>query len=273
MDYGVHAFFVQLRSLEDHAPLPGRLLGDIGPKAGFNSVDNGFARFDRVRLPRDALLGGIAAVGADGRYRRVPGGEKRVYGAMLHVRATLVAGAALSLARAVTVAVRYSVVRAQGFLGDGAGAGGKAAAAAEERVVLDYPTQRRALLPLVAWAFALHFQGAAFRGSYERYLADPEGEAPALPGLHAASAGLKALVTGALHAGIETCRRMCGGHGYAQSSGLWELHNDTLAFVTLEGTQQVLEPQTARHLLRARAAARKGKPVEDPLARYLATAR
>ncbi|CAM9141229.1 unnamed protein product, partial [Heterosigma akashiwo] len=260
VDYGVHAFFVQLRSLEDHAPLPGRLLGDIGPKAGFNSVDNGFARFDRVRLPRDALLGGIAAVGADGRYRRVPGGEKRVYGAMLHVRATLVAGAALSLARAVTVAVRYSVVRAQGFLGDGAGGSP------------GLPDPAAGAAAAGGLGLRLALPGGRLRGSYERYLADPEGEAPALPGLHAASAGLKALVTGALHAGIETCRRMCGGHGYAQSSGLWELHNDTLAFVTLEGTQQVLEPQTARHLLRARAAARKGKPVEDPLARYLATA-
>lgn len=41
---GVHPFFVQLRSMSDHKPLPGVTLGDIGPKLGFNSSDNGFCR-------------------------------------------------------------------------------------------------------------------------------------------------------------------------------------------------------------------------------------
>ena len=31
-DYGPHAFVIQLRSLENHHPLPGVELGDIGPK-------------------------------------------------------------------------------------------------------------------------------------------------------------------------------------------------------------------------------------------------
>jgi len=30
--YGVHAFIVPIRSLEDHSPLPGITVGDIGPK-------------------------------------------------------------------------------------------------------------------------------------------------------------------------------------------------------------------------------------------------
>ncbi|CAN0031627.1 unnamed protein product, partial [Choristocarpus tenellus] len=41
---GVHPFFVQLRSMTDHTPLHGITLGDIGPKLGFNSTDNGFCR-------------------------------------------------------------------------------------------------------------------------------------------------------------------------------------------------------------------------------------
>lgn len=45
---GVHPFFVQLRSLSDHKPLPGVTLGDIGPKLGFNSTDNGFCRYSLV---------------------------------------------------------------------------------------------------------------------------------------------------------------------------------------------------------------------------------
>ncbi|CAN0322434.1 unnamed protein product, partial [Ectocarpus sp. 4 AP-2014] len=42
---GVHPFFVQLRSMTDHSPLKGVAIGDIGPKLGFNSTDNGFCRY------------------------------------------------------------------------------------------------------------------------------------------------------------------------------------------------------------------------------------
>jgi len=31
-------------------------LGDIGPKFGFDSIDNGFLRFNRVRIPRENML-------------------------------------------------------------------------------------------------------------------------------------------------------------------------------------------------------------------------
>uniref|UniRef100_H2YNM1 Acyl-coenzyme A oxidase N-terminal domain-containing protein n=1 Tax=Ciona savignyi TaxID=51511 RepID=H2YNM1_CIOSA len=40
--HGIHAFVVQLRSLEDHKPLPGITVGDIGPKFGYGANDNGF---------------------------------------------------------------------------------------------------------------------------------------------------------------------------------------------------------------------------------------
>lgn len=52
-------FIVQLRSLEDHNPLPGITVGDIGMKfgnGGYNSMDNGVLRFDHVRIPRNQML-------------------------------------------------------------------------------------------------------------------------------------------------------------------------------------------------------------------------
>ncbi|GFQ07027.1 peroxisomal acyl-coenzyme a oxidase 1 [Phtheirospermum japonicum] len=58
-DHGVHGFIVQVRSLEDHRPLPGITVGDIGMKfgnGGFNTTDNGVLRFDRVRIPRNQML-------------------------------------------------------------------------------------------------------------------------------------------------------------------------------------------------------------------------
>ena len=49
-DYGMHAFITQIRDLETHKPLPGVTIGDIGPKFGYNGVDNGFLRFEYVQL-------------------------------------------------------------------------------------------------------------------------------------------------------------------------------------------------------------------------------
>ena len=49
-DMGVHAFFVPLRHLDTHRSLPGISLGDIGPKLGFNSIDNGWVAHAQVPL-------------------------------------------------------------------------------------------------------------------------------------------------------------------------------------------------------------------------------
>ena len=49
---------VQLRSLDDHLSLPGITIGDIGMKFGngaYNATDNGFVRFDHVRIPRGQM--------------------------------------------------------------------------------------------------------------------------------------------------------------------------------------------------------------------------
>ena len=223
-----------LRSLETHAPLPGVSLGDIGPKLGFNSIDNGWCRFDEVRVPRDHLLGGVAKVTPQGGYERVQGGEKRMYGAMLDVRANIVSKAAVALAKASVIACRYSTVRQQGY----DAASSSASKPLREVAVIEHATQAVGVLPWLAMAYGLHFTGTRFRKQYTAFLQhDPQ--APPLPMLHAESSGLKALLTQRVADGIEALRKLCGGHGYSALSGLPELSNNYLALATLEGTQQV----------------------------------
>jgi acyl-CoA oxidase len=55
-DHGVKPFFVQIRDFDNHMPLEGVKVGDIGPKLGYNSVDNGYLSFDSFRIPRTSML-------------------------------------------------------------------------------------------------------------------------------------------------------------------------------------------------------------------------
>ena len=50
-------------------PLPGITVGDMGQKLGFEGVDNGFALFDHVRIPRENLLNRTGDVTHAGNYR------------------------------------------------------------------------------------------------------------------------------------------------------------------------------------------------------------
>lgn len=51
-DRGVHNFLVPLRDMTTHKLLPGVTTGDIGPKIGYNNMDNGYAFFKNVVIPR-----------------------------------------------------------------------------------------------------------------------------------------------------------------------------------------------------------------------------
>ncbi len=252
-DLGIHSFIVQLRDVQDHSPLPGVTLGDIGPKLGFMSVDNGFLVFNHHRIPRDNMLMGLMEVTPEGQYRKKKGdgAEKILYGAMLDVRAGLVERGGATLARALTIAVRYSAVRKQGFApvaSAAAAAAGKAPPPPRELQVLDYPTQQHALMPLLAWAYVLQATGIFMRKRYKAYLKTLD--LSLLPEVHALSSGLKAMTGEVVSDGVDVCRRMCGGHGYLLASGLPEVFQNYTAVQTFEGTAQVLEPQLARFILR-----------------------
>lgn len=47
--FGPHAFIVQIRDMKTHQPLEGVVVGDIGPKFGYASMDNGYMLFNNIR--------------------------------------------------------------------------------------------------------------------------------------------------------------------------------------------------------------------------------
>ncbi|KAK4520271.1 uncharacterized protein ATC70_008404 [Mucor velutinosus] len=261
-DLGPHPFCVQIRSLEDHTPLPGITVGDIGPKFGFNTVDNGFIMFDHYRIPHVAFLAKYSQVKAGtGEYSKPPN-AKLSYGTMVFVRANIVLGVRYALAKATTIAIRYSAVRQQ-FV-DAANPR-KWDNKVIETPVLDYTMQQYRLLPAVAAAYACFFTGREMMRLYNlNQEAMQQGNYSLLADLHASSSGLKSLTTTMAIDAIEDCRRACGGHGYSMFSGLGQFYQDYLPNVTWEGDNYILTQQTARYLLKTfrNVVAGKAEPSE-----------
>ncbi|KAF4526154.1 hypothetical protein B566_EDAN008190 [Ephemera danica] len=120
---------------------PGITLGDIGHKFGFNAVNNGFMAFNKVRIPRNYMLMKNAQVLPDGSYVKSKGSSKLIYGSMMFVRVGVVVDMSFHVAKALTIAIRYSAVRRQSEMKPGE----------REPQILDYRTQQYKLLPYLSY--------------------------------------------------------------------------------------------------------------------------
>ncbi|XP_021031839.1 peroxisomal acyl-coenzyme A oxidase 1 isoform X2 [Mus caroli] len=249
--YGLHAFVVPIREIGTHKPLPGITVGDIGPKFGYEEMDNGYLKMDNYRIPRENMLMKYAQVKPDGTYVK-PLSNKLTYGTMVFVRSFLVGNAAQSLSKACTIAIRYSAVRRQSEI----------KRSEPEPQILDFQTQQYKLFPLLATAYAFHFLGRYIKETYMRINESiGQGDLSELPELHALTAGLKAFTTWTANAGIEECRMACGGHGYSHSSGIPNIYVTFTPACTFEGENTVMMLQTARFLMKIYDQVQSGKLV------------
>ena len=103
---------VQTRNTETWETLPGIECGDIGPKFGYNSKDNGFMIFRNVRIPRTQILSRYADVDREGNFK-IKGDLRVLYSVMLMTRVMIAVGCAPNLAKALIIGTRYAVVRRQ----------------------------------------------------------------------------------------------------------------------------------------------------------------
>jgi acyl-CoA oxidase len=280
-NHGPHPFVVHIRDLKTHEPLENIYVGDIGPKFGYNSMDNGFLLFNHVKIPHVNMLARFNYVDPNtSEYRRV-GSPSLIYGTLTWVRSNIVLDSGSSLARGVAIATRYAAVRRQFQDRDAeeAGIGG-------ETPVLNYKMVQARLLPLLAASYALHFTG---RGMMELYnanqeamkknLAAPSKRSPGpeelnsgadlLADLHSTSCGLKALGSTIAVDGLEMCRRACGGHGYSSYSGIGSWYSDYLPTATWEGDNYMLTQQVARYMLKTARAVINGTAPDNETSRIL----
>ncbi|KAK1142467.1 hypothetical protein N8T08_007829 [Aspergillus melleus] len=281
-NYGPHPFVVQVRDLQTHQPLENVYVGDIGPKFGYNTMDNGFLLFNHVKIPHVNMLARFSSIDKEtGKYLR-PASPTLVYGTLTWVRSNIVLQAGGVLARGVTIATRYCAVRKQFQDRDAQGNVG-------ENQVLNYKMVQVRLLPLLASMYALHFTGRGMMRLYQENQKrmnagsqpgqDTRGAGPEqlragadlLADLHATSCGLKALASTTAGEGLEICRRACGGHGYSSYSGIGPWYSDYLPTLTWEGDNYMLTQQVARYLLKSARAVLAGKGANNDTCQILQT--
>jgi acyl-CoA oxidase len=251
--YGPHLFFTPLRSLKDGKLFDGIVAGDIGPKTydAFAGLDNGWVRFDHVKLPRFNMLAKHAQVLKGGEYVRPPS-DKLSYGGMIFIRSQMIDRTGWMLSRGNTIAMRYSLVRRQFRDPD-------AKDPAEiERSVLSYPSLNRRLVPLLAKSYAYIIAGRRMRTLYEDMAQQLDsGDTTLLADVHVASSSLKAYCTKQALDGIEECRQALGGHGFSAYAGFTSLFPDNAPAVTYEGDNYVLMQQVGRAMLKTLTALEK----------------
>lgn len=246
-DKGIHNFLVPLRDMHSHKLLPGVTTGDIGPKIGYNNMDNGFASFNNVKIPRRNMAMRFANVDESGIYKKKTVSEatsKVTYITMMQVRAYIIDEAGKNLAMATTIVTRYSAVRRQGFDADGAG----------EKQVLDYKQQQHRIFPLLAASYCFFFTGKKILQRLmdieSRLVNNGSVTKMEVADIHASTSSLKSFTTTIAADGIEDCRKACGGHGFLMCSGLPELLTTYLQNPTVEGDNQMLPQQVAKVLLK-----------------------
>uniref|UniRef100_A0AAF5D072 Acyl-coenzyme A oxidase n=1 Tax=Strongyloides stercoralis TaxID=6248 RepID=A0AAF5D072_STRER len=238
---GPHPFIVQLRDLNNHMPLPGIIIGDIGPKLGVNGADNGFLLFKNYRIPRENMLMKHSKVLPNGEYI-APKHSKLGYGAMVFTRSIMIRDQAFMLSAATVIATRYSAIRRQGEIIDSKG----------EVQIIDYQTQQYRIFPQISRAFAFLLAASEIRDMYLNYMEKSQisSDISLLGDLHALSCGLKAIVSFETAQGIEQCRLACGGHGYSEASGLPQLYTFAVGGCTYEGENIVMLLQVAKILMK-----------------------
>jgi acyl-CoA oxidase len=110
--HGVHSFIVPIRDVHTLKPLPGIEVGDIGPKFGFETKDNGYLLMKNIVIPKTNMLRRFISVSKQGEIKS-KGDPKVSYATMMTIRQTISCHYPKIYSEAIVIAARYSLFRKQ----------------------------------------------------------------------------------------------------------------------------------------------------------------
>lgn len=178
----------------------------------------------------------------------------------MFVRVVVLKDMASYLSKAVTIALRYSLVRRQSPIEPNK----------PEPKIIEHVTQQYKIFPAIAKVVVFKITAEFLWDMYNQVTHDlDKGDLERLPEMHALSCCLKAVCTNEAAQAVEICRLSCGGHGYLNSAGFQDIYGMVTAAQTYEGENTVLFLQTARYLIKAWNQALTGQKL-TPTVAYLA---
>lgn len=206
---GVHSFIVPIRD-NMRQPLPGIELGDIGPKYGFVTKDNGYMIMKNVRIPRKNMLRKYVTLNKDGSLE-VKGNPKIGYATMMLIRKMIACSYYKLLGQATTIAGKYSLLRSQFKNEQGV-----------EQQIIEYQTQQNKVLSCLSDYYVLAVGGTKLSDMCSKNfnMVTKEDNDSMMAETHSCLCLGKAYSMEIVIRDIEICRLACGGHGYSHMSGL-----------------------------------------------------
>jgi len=239
--HGIHGFLVKIRN-DDHSVAQGVKIHDMGLKFGCNGVDNGKLSFDRVRVPREALLNASSDLDSNGEFKSsIPGRRDRflkVADQLLSGRICIAAMCLSGCKQAITIALRYAATRLT------VGIDGKSSAP-----ILSYQLQQRTLIPLLAETYALNFALNHVKEKYVEWSTAPQRNAAMQREVIYLCCIIKPLISWHNERCGTICRERCGGQGYLSANMFGNIIGFSHAGLTAEGDNRVLMQKVTKEVL------------------------